>query len=167
MFMAEALQPLLKKWWPTPKPPPPPPPPFWCQWTVFPGAWNTRWQERCWQIEWHVNVRLFVLLDWWFEALALGYIVAGILFHVPLFYFFRDIAKKHNILFSKFTVNDKGKMCLCIVAWACFLSFLPAAPIDRLLREAGVRLGTALGGGARECRSDEGVLACMNAQTAA
>ena len=54
--------------------------------------------------------------------------MAGILFHVPLLVF-RDIASSYaNILFSKVTVNDKGKMCLGIVAWACFLSLLPAVP---------------------------------------
>ena len=133
------------------------------------GAWNTHWQDKCWQIKWHVDAWLFASFEWWFEALALGYITAGILFHVALFVF-RDIAnsytKKHNILFSKLTVTSKGKMCLCIVAWACFLSCLPAVPIDRLLttsKEAGMRLGTALGGGAHECRSDEGPLACMKA----
>ena len=71
------------------------------------------------------------MLERWFESLALGYITAGILFHVPLFafrYIANSTAERYNILFSKVTVNDNGKMCLGIVAWACLLSILPAVP---------------------------------------
>jgi len=140
-FVAEnALQPCLKEWWPTPTPPPPPGPPWWCPWTFhavhqFPDFnFIDAWTDRCLQpeVDWHVKARIADMFEWWLESLALGYITAGILFHVPLFVF-RDIAnsyaKRNNILFSKVTVNDKGKMCLGIIAWVCFLSILPAVQI--------------------------------------
>ena len=132
IVFANALQPSLKNWWPMPKPPPPPPPPWWCAWTSvlhsFPNLFIDAWKDRCWQVDWHAKVLIDDMLEWWVTSLALGYAMAGILFHVPLLVF-RDIASSYaNILFSKVTVNDKGKMCLGIVAWACFLSLLPAVP---------------------------------------
>ena len=140
VIVADALQPSLKKWWPTPKPPPPPPPPWWCPLDrvlfqavhQFPGFFIDAWKDRCWQVDWHVKVKIDDMLERWLPSVALGYITAGILFNVPLFVF-RDIAnsyaKRNTILFSKVTVNDKGKMCLGIVAWACFLSVLPAVRV--------------------------------------
>ena len=142
VIVADIMQPSLKKWWPTPKPPPPPPPPWWCRLDrvvfsdgQFPGFFIDAWKDRCWQVDWHVKVKIDDMLERWLPSLALGYITAGILFNVPLFVF-RDIAnsyaKRNNMLFSKVTLNDKGKMCLGIAAWACFLSILPAVRVWRV-----------------------------------
>ena len=140
VFVAEALQPPLKKWWPTPKPPPPPPPPFWCPWTEFPGFFIDAWKDRCWerQIKCQVDMLIFDSLDWWLPTLALGFIMASIVFHVPVFVFRGGIAnsyvRKHNLpYYSKFSVDDKCKMCLGIIAWACILSTLPALPSGHAL----------------------------------
>jgi len=131
VFVANEVQrSLLKEWWPEPKPAPPPPPPSWCPWTCqavhqFPGRFFIdAWEDRCLkdEVDWHVKVKIANMMERWIESLALGYITACILFHVPFFVFREHIANSY----AKVTVNDKGKMCLGIVAWACLLSVLPA-----------------------------------------
>ena len=139
LVVADALQPFLQEWWPEPKPPPPPPPPWWCPWSFqavhqFPGFLTGAWNDRCLkeQVDWHVKSKLDGMMKRWLESLALGYITTCILFHVP-FFVFRDLANSYTKVLRKVTVNDKGKMCLGIVAWACFLSVLPAVRISRPL----------------------------------